>query len=250
MFGQQKKWRSTLPARRRLASVFVFSFLLLLVMLFLAPPASAVTGCAFAAGTVTVTIDSPGTAIIGVNVVAGDDEIVFDNDNTLAGAAQCGTATVANTNLIDVNGSSGGEAFFIDFSDGPFASNNDFNIDLLTGSDSLTVVGSGGADTISFASATSITLGGGTDIALASGSVEAFTVNAGVGNDTVSGGSFATAITINGNAGDDILTGGSGVDAINGAVVRHGQRLGVPTPLNQMVYNTLVVMDHYNRQTA
>jgi len=40
------------------------------------------------------------------------------------------------------------------------------------------------------------------------------------------------------------------VDAINGAVVRHGQRLGVPTPLNQMIYHTLVVMDHYNRQTA
>jgi 2-dehydropantoate 2-reductase len=40
------------------------------------------------------------------------------------------------------------------------------------------------------------------------------------------------------------------VDAIHGAVVRHGQRLGVPTPLNQMMYNTLVVMDHYNRQTA
>jgi 2-dehydropantoate 2-reductase len=40
------------------------------------------------------------------------------------------------------------------------------------------------------------------------------------------------------------------VDAINGAVVRHGQRLGVPTPLNQMIYNSLVVMDHYNRQTA
>jgi 2-dehydropantoate 2-reductase len=40
------------------------------------------------------------------------------------------------------------------------------------------------------------------------------------------------------------------VEAINGAVVRHGQRLGVPTPLNQMMYNSLVVMDHYNRQTA
>jgi len=40
------------------------------------------------------------------------------------------------------------------------------------------------------------------------------------------------------------------VDAINGAVVRHGQRLQVPTPLNQMLYNTLVVMDHYNRQAA
>jgi 2-dehydropantoate 2-reductase len=40
------------------------------------------------------------------------------------------------------------------------------------------------------------------------------------------------------------------VEAINGAVVRHGQRVGVPTPLNQMVYHALVVMDHYNRQVA
>ncbi len=40
------------------------------------------------------------------------------------------------------------------------------------------------------------------------------------------------------------------VDAIHGAVVRHGQRLGVLTPLHQMMYNTLVVMDHYNRQMA
>ena len=40
------------------------------------------------------------------------------------------------------------------------------------------------------------------------------------------------------------------VEAINGAVVRHGQRLQVPTPLNQMLYQALVVMDHHNRQTA
>ena len=40
------------------------------------------------------------------------------------------------------------------------------------------------------------------------------------------------------------------VDAIHGAVVRHGQRLGLSTPLNQMLYHALVVMDHYNRQMA
>lgn len=40
------------------------------------------------------------------------------------------------------------------------------------------------------------------------------------------------------------------VEAINGAVVRHGQRLQVPTPLNQMLYDALVVMDHYNRQAV
>jgi 2-dehydropantoate 2-reductase len=40
------------------------------------------------------------------------------------------------------------------------------------------------------------------------------------------------------------------VDAINGAVVRHGQRLRVSIPLNQMVYNALIIMDHYNRLTV
>lgn len=40
------------------------------------------------------------------------------------------------------------------------------------------------------------------------------------------------------------------VEAINGAVVRHGQRLQVPAPLNQMLYDALVAMDHYNRQAA
>jgi 2-dehydropantoate 2-reductase len=40
------------------------------------------------------------------------------------------------------------------------------------------------------------------------------------------------------------------VEAINGAVVRHGQRLQVPTPLNQTIYQALVAMDHYNRQAA
>ena len=40
------------------------------------------------------------------------------------------------------------------------------------------------------------------------------------------------------------------VEAITGAVVRHGRRLQVPTPLNQTMYDALVVMDHYNRQAA
>ena len=37
------------------------------------------------------------------------------------------------------------------------------------------------------------------------------------------------------------------VDAINGAVVRHGQRLDVPTPVNATLYGSLVVMDQVNR---
>jgi 2-dehydropantoate 2-reductase len=40
------------------------------------------------------------------------------------------------------------------------------------------------------------------------------------------------------------------VEAINGAVVRHGQRLRVPTPLNQTMYHALVAMEAYNRPAA
>lgn len=39
------------------------------------------------------------------------------------------------------------------------------------------------------------------------------------------------------------------VEAMHGAVVRHGRRLQVPTPVNGTIYAALVVMDQYNRQT-
>jgi len=38
------------------------------------------------------------------------------------------------------------------------------------------------------------------------------------------------------------------VEAIHGAVVRHGRRLQVPTPVNAAIYASLTVMDQYNRQ--
>ena len=37
------------------------------------------------------------------------------------------------------------------------------------------------------------------------------------------------------------------IEAINGAVVRHGRRLGMPTPVNETIYAALVVMDGYRR---
>jgi ketopantoate reductase len=40
------------------------------------------------------------------------------------------------------------------------------------------------------------------------------------------------------------------VEAIHGAVVRHGQRVQVPTPVNAVIYGSLVVMDQYNRQPS
>jgi 2-dehydropantoate 2-reductase len=39
------------------------------------------------------------------------------------------------------------------------------------------------------------------------------------------------------------------VEAIHGAVVRHGRRVQVPTPVNAAIYASLSVMEQYNRQS-
>jgi hypothetical protein len=93
MVAQWEKWGSAAAEERRLALLFAVAFSLLLIMLFLAPPASAVTQCTFAGTTATVTIDPGNSAVIGVNAAPTPDEIIFDNDTTLAGAAQWVTRT-------------------------------------------------------------------------------------------------------------------------------------------------------------
>jgi 2-dehydropantoate 2-reductase len=40
------------------------------------------------------------------------------------------------------------------------------------------------------------------------------------------------------------------VEAINGAVVRHGQRLQIPTPVNNTIYASLIVMDQVHRRVS
>ena len=40
------------------------------------------------------------------------------------------------------------------------------------------------------------------------------------------------------------------VEAIHGAIVRHGQHQQVPTPVNAMIYAALTVMDAYNRRPS
>jgi ketopantoate reductase len=40
------------------------------------------------------------------------------------------------------------------------------------------------------------------------------------------------------------------VEAINGAVVRHGQRLQISTPVNHTIYASLTVMDQVHRRVS
>src|SRR6266540_2658443 len=121
MLNQQTGERTAAGRGQRLASFLVVSFTVLLIMLFLAPAASAAVTCDHTGATVTLMLGSGDSAVIGIDSTPTPDEIIFDNDATLAGAAQCSTADVTNTNLIDVDGSTGNETFVVDLSGGAFA---------------------------------------------------------------------------------------------------------------------------------
>jgi hypothetical protein len=186
--------------------------MLVVFLVAVAPPAFAAPTCTHAGTTAPVTIDAGNSAIIGINAVPNPDTILFDNDTTLAGTAQCDlAATVANTTLIAVTGSTGNETFLIDLSGGAFPAAINFQIGMAGGTDTVTINGSSGADTIEFgangvdldnddpADVTDPTPPG------APVGVETFTVNAAAGNDTLSGAgstglgaAFTSGLTLNG----------------------------------------------------
>jgi Ca2+-binding RTX toxin-like protein len=232
--------------KKRIGTFIVLSGAMMLVLLVMvAPSALAVTDCGFAGGVVTVTIDPGESVILSVDTTPTPDEIVWDNDGTLAGAAQCGTADVTTTGSIVVTGSTGNESFFLDLTGGVFEPGTpaegsgtaeiEFSIDLGTNTgDLLTVTGGAGAENLAFGSS-GINLNGAettddADVTLTN--IENFTVNAGGGGDTVSGAgvegsgtAFASALTLNGEAGVDSLTGGNANDTLNGGATTDNDTL-------------------------
>src|SRR3712207_2507074 len=129
-------------ARRTLVAALV-----LLGSVLVATPARAVVVCAFddATGTVTITLDNGDVA----RVVRSGEAITVDG-------TPCDTATVTNTDTIDVSSTGTAAEVRIDLSGGPFApgetaetdaadSEIEWLVSLLAGS-TLRVIGSGQAD--------------------------------------------------------------------------------------------------------
>src|SRR6266508_3164420 len=193
--------------RRLLASALLTSSMLVVLLVAVAPPAFAVTDCTHS-GTI--------------------DTIEFDDDATpFTAGTTCGD--VSNTTLIAVTGSTGNDTFVIDLSGGAFPAAINFQVDLLGGTDTLTINGSTGADTIEFgADGVDLDNDDAEDVTDptppgAPAGVENSTVNAAAGNDTVTGwgstglgSAFTSALTLNGDAGTDTIGGGSGADTLNG----------------------------------
>jgi Ca2+-binding RTX toxin-like protein len=191
--------------------------------------AGALAMCAFLLDTATVTMLGGGSAIIGVDTTPNPDIVLFDDDASLAGATQCGSANVTNADTILVSGSAANDKVVIDLSGGDFQDNNDFEIDLLVGSDTLMIGGSATGDSLVFgadginvdgdatADVTSPGLSG-----LPSG-VENYRVKARAGGDTATGAGgsgtgarFPQGLAADGGAGGDSLVGGNGDDHLRG----------------------------------
>jgi Ca2+-binding RTX toxin-like protein len=192
-----------------------------------APPALAVVTCVF----------EPLTRTAAIAFGLGDGITVTRSGNEIhVNGSQCGisplVAEVTTTDTVTfVDTPTGNESLTIDLSGGPFApgftvegsgtSEIEFSgIALGGGTDSLSIVGSSGADTIAF-SGGGVDLNGDGDVdvtfgAGGLGAIEAYTLNGAGGDDTGSATGFTQPLVLNGSAGDDVLSGGSGNDQING----------------------------------
>jgi Ca2+-binding RTX toxin-like protein len=201
------------------------------------PPPPPGTQCSYNAGSkaVTASIASGGSATL---VVVGG-EIHFGGSSPVA----CGTATVANTDSIVVNGvAASTEALTLDLSGGLFAPGatvegtgvSEIEISVLLGdaSDRVTLSGTEGADHLSAgASGLSFTSDGDVDVTLSP--LTATLTMLGLGGDDVitgrggsgTGSSFPNTLvadggggadTIDGGLGGDTLAGGAGNDTISG----------------------------------
>ncbi len=141
---------------RRGAGVIAAVSSLAIYMVLVALPAGAAVACNFAAGVASVTLNAGSDAVtVSVNGTA-------IQTNSGGGAANCGVATTANTDTIDVAAvalaDQENQSLTIDLSGGPFApgltdeagatDEIEFTVNLGAGNDTVTVAGSAGADTI------------------------------------------------------------------------------------------------------
>src|SRR3954447_13218893 len=87
------------------ASVIGFALLLVASLVFAGAPAGAVVNCTFSTGTVSVTITAANETATIERTPGGQIQV---------GGAQCGTATVTNTDKITVAGALGAQTAQID----------------------------------------------------------------------------------------------------------------------------------------
>jgi Ca2+-binding RTX toxin-like protein len=237
--------RSTINRRLREIARATMVMLIVAWAAIAATPAGAVPTCAHAGGVVTVSLPAAGDeARVVVGTGAQDNHILFAMGD--AAASPCGTATVQNTDSVDVSGGAGAQSFRLSLAGGPFgpgataeptgASEIEFDVDLGGDEDDeLVVAGDGVADSLVIGT-DGINLNAGEDpddVDVVVSGVADLALEGAAGNDAVSGnGGEGTgspyaggglslrggddADTLTGSPGDDVLSGGEGADQLDG----------------------------------
>ncbi len=192
-----------------------------LFALLVAAPAQAAVTCAYTSANARVTV-TMGAALDYANVLRVGNKIMV-NGFALP-QAQCGTATVTNTNAIYVNGDAGQQNFNIDLGAGAFApgktkesrgvSEIEFVVSLGASTDAVMVRGGSKGELFTLGSG-DLNLTSDSDVDVIASNVEVWDLLGNGGADKLSlaggrgtGGAYAGSSTLSGGSGNDVLTGG------------------------------------------
>jgi Ca2+-binding RTX toxin-like protein len=194
-----------------------------------APSASAAISCTFDAAQARVTV-TLSASLDTVYLSRAGNAIQW----SIGGVpAQCGAATVKNTNRIDVTATGGGQQRLeLDLGGGPFApgktkeakgvSEIEIFVDLGASTDVVNVFGTPGPDVFRMGTG-GMNLNADADLDIVAASVESWQARGVAGNDVISaaggagtGGELRSSVVVYGGSGSDVLTGGAAGDDLNG----------------------------------
>ena len=212
--GIATNWRSVVPRKLVFWSFVLFA-------LIVAAPAQAAVTCAYTSANARVTV-TMGAALDYANVLRVGNKIMVNGFGLPQ--AQCGTATVTNTNAIYVNGDAGQQRFNIDLGAGAFVpgktkesrgvSEIEFVVNLGASTDSIMVIG-GSKDELFTLGTGDLNLNADSDVDVTATNVDVWTLLGNGGADRISlaggrgtGGAYAGTSTLNGGGGNDVMTGG------------------------------------------
>jgi Ca2+-binding RTX toxin-like protein len=196
--------------------------------LLIAAPAGAVVSCNYTSGDHKATITFDPVNPNGESVAVGRSGTAIQ-----ANSANCGAATVSNTNTIVVTGGAGRQHLTVDLIGGPFepgftlegggVSEIEIQVNLKAGTDSLSVSGGMGDDNLTLGTSGANLNGDGDADVLTPNGVEELSVNGNIGVDTLSaagglgaGAALEQRVFLIGGDGNDVLTGSDGGDSLDG----------------------------------
>jgi Ca2+-binding RTX toxin-like protein len=213
---------------KKLHLLIAFAFACVCALL-MAAPAGAVVSCVYTSGDHKATISFDPVNPNNESVTIGRSGTAIQ-----VNFANCGSATVTNTNTIVVTGGPGRQFLGVTLSGGAFepgftlegggVSEIEIQVNLKAGSDALAISGDLGDDDLVLGTSGANLNGDGDADVITPNGVEELSLNGNGGLDTLSaagglgaGGALEQRVFIGGGDGNDMMTGGDGPDYLDGS---------------------------------